>query len=253
MKISCLIVEDELPNANRLEKLLAQTDFEIVVSGKTETVKETVKWLNTNPKPDIILLDIRLSDDISFNIFKQVEIDVPIIFTTAYHEYALQAFKVNSVDYLLKPVQLPELNAALHKFSKNQISKPETGLVNILNTITQKQTAFRSRFLVSYREEYISINIDEVSYFHSQNKITYLITKEGKRFSISQTMECLENELDPHVFFRATRQLIITQNSITKIISHFNGKIKLELSPDLAKEVLLSRDKSIVLKKWLDK
>jgi two-component system response regulator LytT len=252
MKINCLIVEDELPNANRLERLLAQTDFEVHVLEKIATVKDTVKWLGENPKPDLLLLDIRLADGISFDIFKKMEINIPVLFTTAYDEYALQAFKVNSIDYLLKPIRLDELNTALQKFAKNQIGKPETDLVKVLNTLNQDKPNYRSRFLVTFREQFIPVSIDEVGYFISQNKITYLISKSGERYILDLTMERLEEELDPKQFFRATRQLIIKQESISKIVSHFNGKLKLELKPKFEDEVLMSRDKSAALKEWLD-
>lgn len=253
MKIDCLIVEDELPNATRLERLLNQSDFDISVLSKTTTVKETIKWLTENKAPDLILLDIRLSDGISFEIFKHIEVEVPIIFTTAYDEYALQAFKVNSIDYLLKPIQLAELNTSLHKLVKNQPTKHELDLKNLLGNLKLNQPTFRTRFLVSFRELFIPIDVSQVAYFHSQNKITYLITQKNERYILDLTMERLEDELDPIVFFRATRQLIIKQQSIQKIISHFNGKIKLELIPAFDEEVLLSRDKSAILKEWLDK
>lgn len=253
MKIDCLIVEDELPNAKRLERLLNQSDFDISVLSKTTTVKETIKWLTENKAPDLILLDIRLSDGISFEIFKHIEVEVPIIFTTAYDEYALQAFKVNSIDYLLKPIQLAELNTSLHKLVKNQPTKHELDLKNLLGNLKLNQPTFRTRFLVSFRELFIPIDVSQVAYFHSQNKITYLITQKNERYILDLTMERLEDELDPIVFFRATRQLIIKQQSIQKIISHFNGKIKLELIPAFDEEVLLSRDKSAILKEWLDK
>lgn len=252
MKIDCLIVEDELPNATRLERLLNQSDFDISVLSKTTTVKETIKWLTENKAPDLILLDIRLSDGISFEIFKHIEVEVPIIFTTAYDEYALQAFKVNSIDYLLKPIQFAELNTALHKLTKNQPTKHELDLKTLLGNFKLNQPAFRTRFLVSFRELFIPIDVSQVAYFHSQNKITYLITHRNERYILDLTMERLEDELDPKVFFRATRQLIIKQQSIHKIISHFNGKIKLELIPAFDEEILLSRDKSAILKEWLD-
>lgn len=253
MKIECLIVEDELPNATRLERLLSQSDFYITVLAKTATVKETIKWLTENKIPDLILLDIRLSDGISFEIFKHIEVEAPIIFTTAYDEYALQAFKVNSIDYLLKPIQLRELNTALHKLAKNQPAKPELDLKKLFENFKLDQPTFRTRFLVSFRELFIPIDVSEVAYFYSQNKITYLITQKNERYILDLTMERLEEELDPKVFFRATRQLIVRQESITKIVSHFNGKVKLEISPKLEEEILLSRDKSAALKEWLDK
>jgi two-component system, LytTR family, response regulator LytT len=252
MKINCLIIEDEIPNANRLEKLLGQTDFEVTVLEKIATIKDAVIWLKNNPKPDLLLLDIRLSDGISFEIFKQIEIDIPIIFTTAYDEYAIQAFKVNSIDYLLKPIVLAELNTALHKLEKNKLTKPENDLSHILTKLKVNEPTYRNRFLITFREQFIPIDINQVAYFHSQNKITYLITHKNEHYIIDLTMERLEEELDPKQFFRASRQLIIKQESIHKISSHFNGKVKLDLSPALDAEVVLSREKSSALKEWLN-
>lgn len=251
--INCLIIEDEIPNANRLEKLLGQTDFEVVVLEKLATIKDTLKWLNDNPKPDLLLLDVRLSDGISFEIFKQIEIDIPIIFTTAYDEYAIQAFKVNSIDYLLKPIVLADLNSALHKFAKNQMVKTENDLTNLLNQLKVNEPNYRNRFLISFREQFIPIDINQVAYFHSQNKITYLITHKNEHYIIDLTMERLEEELDPQKFFRVSRQLIVKQESIFKISIHFNAKIKLDLSPALDTEIILSREKSSALKEWLNK
>lgn len=253
MKIECLIVEDELPNAVRLERLLNLSNFDVSVLATTATVKETIKWLTENKIPDLILLDIRLSDGVSFEIFKHIEVVVPVIFTTAYDEYALQAFKVNSIDYLLKPIQLAELNTALHKLAKTQHANHVLDVKTLLGNLKLNQPSFRTRFLVSFRELLIPIDVSQVAYFHSQNKITYLITQKNERYILDLTMERLEDELDPNEFFRATRQLIIKQQSIQKIISHFNGKIKLELIPGFEEEVLLSRDKSSVIKEWLDK
>ncbi len=253
MTINCLIIEDEIPNANRLEKLLGQTDFEVAVLEKLATIKDTLIWLKGQPKPDLLLLDVRLSDGISFEIFKQIEIDIPIIFTTAYDEYAIQAFKVNSIDYLLKPILLADLNAALHKFAKKQMVKPENDLTNLLNQLKVNEPNYRNRFLITFREQYIPIDINQVAYFYSQNKITYLITHKNEHYIIDLTMERLEEELDPKQFFRASRQLIVKQESIQKISTHFNAKIKLDLLPALDTEVILSREKSSALKEWLNK
>jgi len=252
MKIHCLIVEDEIPNAQRLQKLLAQSDFELRVSEVLATIKDSVQWLQSHPQPDLLLLDIHLADGNSFEIFKQVAIDSPVIFITAYDEYALQAFQVNSIDYLLKPIQLAELNRALHKFAKQQIPKPEDKILSLLGSLGQKQVSYRSRFLVSFREQYISLSTEQVAYCYSQNKITYLLTHQGERYVIDFSLERLESELSPKDFFRASRQLIISQSSIKKLFSHFNGKIKLELQPPFAEELLLSREKSAQLKRWLD-
>ena len=252
MKINCLIIEDEIPNAQRLQKLLGQSDFDIHVCEVLATIKDSVQWLQSQPKPDLLLLDIRLADGTSFEIFKQVEVEAPVIFTTAYDEYALQAFKVNSIDYLLKPIQLAELNRALHKFTKQQIPKPEDKILSLLGSFGQQQVAYRSRFLVSFREQYISLSTEQVAYCYSQNKITYLVTHQGERYVIDFSLERLEAELSPQDFFRASRQLIISQQSIKKLFSHFNGKIKLELQPPFAEELLLSREKSAQLKRWLD-
>ena len=233
MKINCLIIEDEIPNANRIQKLLGQTEFEISILAVLPTIKDTIYWLNNNQHPDLLLLDIRLADGISFEIFNKVNIEVPIIFTTAYDDYALDAFKVNSIDYLLKPIKLFELNAALLKFSKQQILKPEKHLLNLLNSLNKNQVSYRNRLLVSFRDQYISLTIDQIAYFYSQNKVTYLTTHKGEKYITDFTLERLEEELNPNIFFRASRQLIISEKCINKILNHFSGKIKLELTPKL--------------------
>jgi two-component system, LytTR family, response regulator LytT len=253
MPVNSIIIEDELPNAKRLNQLLQQTNPEVTVIDTIQTVKEAVAWFKNNRHPDLIFMDIRLTDGLSFEIFKQVEITVPVIFTTAYDEYALQAFKVNSIDYLLKPIEKQALEQALTKF--NNLNNPAnySFVADVLSKMQAQQTVFRNRYLVNYRDLLVPVNTNEIAYFGSEFKNTFFVTHNNIRYTVNQTMEEVENELDPSKFFRVTRQHIISEQSIHKIHTYFNGRLKLELIPKLDEEVIISRDKSNQFKEWLNK
>jgi two-component system, LytTR family, response regulator LytT len=247
-----LIIEDELPNIQRLEKMLSVFDSNITVLACLQTVQASIKWLKTHEQPDMIFMDIRLTDGLSFEIFNQVKITAPVIFITAYDEYALRAFEVNGVDYLLKPLEADKLERSIHKARAITGTGNEESILNLVKKMQVKQPIYRSRFLIAYRDTYLLVMTDEIAYFISENKATFLITHNSQRFTIDQTLETLENELDPDVFFRISRQLIVSLKSIHKIHQSFNGQLNLELAPSLKENVLISRDKSTQLKKWLD-
>jgi two-component system, LytTR family, response regulator LytT len=253
MPVNSIIIEDELPNAKRLNQLLQQTNPEVTVIDTIQTVKEAVAWFKNNRHPDLIFMDIRLTDGLSFEIFKQVEITVPVIFTTAYDEYALQAFKVNSIDYLLKPIEKQALEQAFTKF--NNLNNPAnySFVADVLSKMQAQQTVFRNRYLVNYRDLLVPVHTNEIAYFGSEFKNTFFVTHNNIRYTVNQTMEEVENELDPSKFFRVTRQHIISEQSIHKIHTYFNGRLKLELIPKLDEEVIISRDKSNQFKEWLNK
>ncbi|SHE70235.1 LytR/AlgR family response regulator transcription factor [Pedobacter caeni] len=253
MTIDSLIIEDELPNARRLEKLLNESAYSVQIVGRLQTVKEAIIWLKSNPAPSLIFMDIRLSDGLSFEIYKNVELQAPVIFTTAYDEYALQAFKVNSVDYLLKPIDKEALEQALQKFSMQQRKPDYESMMQLFGQIQSKQVIYRSRFLVTFRDQLISIAVEDIAYFGSAFKTTFLVTHKGEKHYISQTLEELEKEINPSLFFRITRQYLVCNAAVGKIHIFFNGKLKVELRPPAEEEVVLSRDKSIAFKEWLDK
>lgn len=251
MKI--LIVEDENINANRLKRLLEELEPDCEILDVIDTVAGTISWFHSNPEPDLITMDIRLADGISFSIFEEIKINCPIIFTTAYDEYAVKAFKVNSIDYLMKPIEKSELQYALEKFKK--LPKTTNEPIDIANIIKQfiNKPAFRLRFLVSYRDGYKSVDVADIDFIYSEFKITNLFLKTGVIVPIPQTMEELELELDPEIFFRANRQFFIRAESIKSISNYFNAKLKIVLNADSEKEVIISREKAPFFKQWMDR
>ncbi|MFH6959323.1 LytR/AlgR family response regulator transcription factor [Flavobacterium aquidurense] len=248
-----LIVEDESINANRLKRLLEELEPDCEILGIIDTVHETVKWLNTNEMPDFITMDIRLADGISFSIFEEAKISCPVIFTTAYDEYAVRAFKVNSIDYLMKPIEKNELQQALNKFKSLSKAKNNTDdIAGILKGFMNKPS-FRLRFLVTYRDGYKSVDVADIDFVYSEFKTSHLFLKNETIIPIPQTMEELEEELDPDVFFRANRQFFIRAESIKSIANYFNAKLKIQLRADPEREVIISREKAPFFKQWMDR
>lgn len=252
--MTTLIIEDEQPAARRLARLLTNSTATVQVGAVLESVAEAVMYLRTNPHPDLLFSDIQLSDGLSFEIFRQVEPRCPIIFTTAYDAYAVQAFKLNSLDYLLKPIIDRELEAALAKFRRMAKADLPASVVfdQLVQALTQQQRTYRQRFLIAHRDTYRAIAARDVAYFYSENKITRLVCADGHWFPIPETLEELTDQLDPRSFFRANRQSIVSLDSIRAIHKHFNGRLKLELVPVAAEEVFVSRERADELKVWLN-
>ncbi len=252
MKI--LIIEDEKHNASRLQRLLTEISPEFEIEGVLETVRESVSWLEKKAAPDVILMDIRLSDGLSFDIFDKVDVVSPVIFTTSYDEYAVRAFKVNSIDYLLKPIEKEELEAALEKVDiERKKGVPSLELEQLLHLFREKSPVFRKRFLLPRANGYKTLTVGEIGYIFTEQKITYLVTRDGNSEILGQTMDELEDELDPDVFFRANRQFIIHIDNVGMIQNDINGKLKVVLKHDHTIEIIVSREKAPLLKKWLDR
>ncbi|WP_347052155.1 LytR/AlgR family response regulator transcription factor [Flavobacterium olei] len=251
MKI--LIVEDESINASRLKRLLEELEPDCEILEIIDTVVETVAWLKSNPAPDLITMDIRLADGLSFAIFDEIKITCPIIFTTAYDEYAIRAFKVNSIDYLMKPIEKNELKYALKKFKT--LSKTENTVTDIAGVLKEliHKPVYRLRFLVTFRDGYKSIDVTDIDFVYSEFKTSNLVLKSGTVIAIPQTMEELESELDPDIFFRANRQFFIRAESIKSIANYFNAKLKVHLKADPDREVIISREKTPFFKQWMDR
>lgn len=248
--MNVLIVEDEGHTAKRLELLLAEIDPSIRVMDKLDTIAATVDWFQSVEEwPDLIFMDIRLADGLSFEIFSRVNIRRPVVFTTAYDEYTLKAFKVNSIDYLLKPIDADGLRQSLQKF--HEIRQPPDHLTQVIRELVQHRN-YRLRFLVSIRDGFISVYSDDIAYFYSAQKITHLVTKENKLFTINDTLEELEQQLNPKTFFRANRQFILHHQSIVSIRNYFNGKLKIETHPAAKEPVVVSRDKAGPFKNWMN-
>lgn len=258
MKI--LIVEDEVLAAKKLSKTVASVDETAEIIGISDSIQGTVDWLNTHPAPDLILMDIELADGQSFEIFGLTDVKSPVIFTTSYDEFALQAFKVNSIDYLLKPVQKEDLEAALNKFKQlktiyKEEKKEDVNLEQIVKELQQKlqPKEFRKRFLVKHGQKLISIEIDEIAYFFSDGRLNFFKTFDNRKFVVDYTMDELEEMLDPDKYFRTSRSFYVSINSIDQIHDYFGNRLLLQLNPPVEKEAIVSREKVSDFKKWMGK
>ncbi|WP_422359730.1 LytR/AlgR family response regulator transcription factor [Reichenbachiella sp.] len=249
-----LIVEDEGIAADRLIQLLNELDKTIQVVEHLDSVQSVVEWFQTNTSPDLAFFDIQLADGLSFEIFKQVEIDCPIIFTTAYDQYAIDAFKVNSVDYLLKPMMEADLQRALDKFNKQkQSSTPSVDVSALMQLMQQQNKSYKERFVIKVGEHLKSVLTEEVEIFLSENKATYLLSKESKRYIIDFTLDQIQEAVDPKSFFRINRKYLIHIDGIKDIITYSNSRLKLELHHFNADDLIVSRDKVAQFKDWLDR
>ena len=253
MKI--LLIEDEQPAAKRLASLLGEHCPQGSILGMLESVELAVKWLATSPPPDLIFMDIQLADGLSFDIFKQVEVKSPIIFTTAFDQYTLAAFKVNSVDYLLKPIDPEALVLALQKFRKFY-HKTETydpaGLEQLLQSVFKKEQ-YKERFLVKVGPHFIQVPIGDIAYFFSDDGVAFAQCANGKKHIIESTLDQLDGLLDPSQFFRINRQMIVRPAAISKISAWFNSRLKLEMAPPCDANSVVSRERVNDFKKWLDR
>ncbi len=248
-KVQALLIEDESPAARRLTRMLAEIDPDIDVIDTLESIKDAVAWLR-NRQPDLIFLDIHLADGLSFSIFERVKVDSPIIFTTAYDQYAVRAFKLNSLDYLLKPVEREELAMALEKFRKRLLPPPIFDIEAILAAL-QPGPSFQQRFMVSSGEKIRSIPVEEVAYFFGQQKFVFLVTNDGRRHLIDHTLGQLEELVDPARFFRINRQFIVSFQAIRHMFPHSRSRIKIELEPVPDIEAVVSIEKSPKFREWI--
>ena len=256
-----LIIEDEELAVKKLRKTLESVDSSAEVVGVADSIRSSVAWLQQNPAPDLILMDIELADGQSFEIFDKVDVKSTVIFTTSYDEYALKAFKVNSVDYLLKPVQKEDLQAALNKLKTMQTmygSIQAADPLNVENLVKELQQKlqpkeFRKRFLVKHAQKLVSIDIDEIAYFYSDGRLNFFKTLDNKKFVVDYTMDELEEMLDPDKYFRISRAFYVSIASIDQIHDYFGNRLLLHLKPAVDKESIVSREKVADFKKWMGK
>lgn len=256
-----IIIEDEYPAAERLQRLIGRVDPTIEVLAVLDSIEAAGKWFEENRPPDLIFSDIQLSDGLSFDIFRQNLVTSPVIFTTSYDEYAIRAFKVKSIDYLLKPVKLEELHEALakfrairHDFARDERTQRMEALLDSLPTATngRPDKKYKQRFLVKTGDQLLPVTEEEIAYFLTANEMVLLTRTDGKKFLVDYTLEQLEKLLNPEVFFRLNRQLLAHVRTVRKIHPYFNGKLKLQLSPETGEEVLVSRDKAPEFKRWME-
>lgn len=251
--IKAVIIEDEPLTANRLKRIVLKVREDIEFIAMLQTVKECLEWLDKNEEPDLYFMDIQLSDGLSFDIFSSFDITKPVIFTTAFDEYAIKAFKANGIDYLLKPVNEQDIVNSLSKYHKFHAGHAIPNIKEILASISTKQPVFRSNFLVEWRDRLISVSAEEIAYFLLENKLTFLVTFDKKRYMINTKLENIEQEVDPVNFFRINRQMIVTRKSIRDIHIYFGKRLKLYLEPAEEREILVSRERVLDFRSWLDR
>jgi DNA-binding LytR/AlgR family response regulator len=253
--LNILIIEDEPQAAKRIETLIHELVPRARVLDKIDSVKKSVQWFKSNPAPDLTLMDIQLADGTSFQIFEQCEVKCPVIFTTAYDEYALRAFKVNSIDYILKPVDKQDLQAALVKLQTLSNSAEGTQrLLSSIEAVVQKLSRkHKERFVIKVGEHLRTIEVKDILYFYSQDKATFCHTSENRNHILDFTLEQLEEMIDPQVYFRVNRKYFVKAEAIQDIISYTNSRLKLVLKNSQDADIIVARERVQEFKQWLDR
>lgn len=247
-----LIIEDEQPAAHKLIRLLEEADRQIEVLDVLGSIEQAINWLSDNPSPELIFMDIQLEDGISFEIFETCKIQTPVIFTTAYDEYALKAFKVNSVDYLLKPIAPDDLKAALYKF--NTFHREQVNYTRLESILSQLQPKTKERFLIKVAEHYRSIQTTSISCFFILERSTFIRTDTGKSYAIDHSLDKIEQLVDPRLFFRINRNFIVNFSAIHDIIAYSSNRLKIILTNRTEDEdILVSRERVTEFKEWMDR
>ncbi len=244
-----LIVEDETSSYENLLSILKEEAFDIEVVGNTESVAETVRWLKTNEQPDLIFMDVHLSDDSAFSIFNQMQVNVPIVFTTAYDQYALDAFRVNSIDYLLKPIKAKDVRRAIEKFhilSHIDVSAYLSRMVSLM-----PQSRWQSRLLIPLRDMLVPVNVSDISYIYSTEKNTMIRLNNGEQITCHKSLDSILSTLDPHQFFRANKQFAVNRNSVENITVWYDSRLLVVLNTDTPERLFVSKNRAAEFKHWM--
>jgi len=247
--MNVIIVEDEKHAREYLESLLLELDPTITIQAKLESVKRTVEWLQNN-QTELIFLDIHLADALSFKIFEQVEVKTPIIFTTAYDKYTLKAFKVNSIDYLLKPIDKEELGQSLEQF--RALPKETIDYSQLESLLNKEKNTYQERFVVSRGHKIMSVRTEQIAYFEGEDRYVYLTKKDGSRYIIDYKLGDLENLLDPKPFFRLNRSFIANFDAIKNIATITKSRFKVDLNPAASRDIIVSSNNAKHFKAWLN-
>jgi len=254
--IKAAIIEDEIPAARMLTSMISslRPSWEVItIAG---SVEESIDWFKENEQPDILFLDIHLSDGNSFSFLDEVRLKSMLIFTTAYDEYALQAFKANSIDYLLKPISKNQLSESIIKFEKLSVTSSfedsKAEMLEMIQSISQPSKKYRTRFLINTATSSISLLVKDIAFFYSEHKVCFAVTYAGKDHPLNTTLDKLADELDPDSFFRANRQIIVCINAITKIEPYFHNKIIVNTNPSFKESITVSKERAGSFKRWLN-
>lgn len=254
--MNALIIEDEPFARAELKRLIKASGRDVDILDELDTVEESVKWLKDHPAPDLIFLDIQLADGISFDIFRQVEVHAPVIFTTAYDEYAIKAFELNSIDYLLKPVQPEMLDKALKKLEVLQKERgtadPAVSHEQLQSLLGAMRPDYKSRLLVRVGDNLKSVEVTDVAYFLAEEDVVFAMLRDGSRYIVDRTLNEMESLLDPKAYFRITRNCITSISAIRKVSKYFNSRLLVELIPPASEKLLVSRVRVPEFMKWMD-
>ena len=249
--MKCVIIEDEKPAAEKLLSLLAVSNQQVYVEAVLGSVKEAIDWLQQHATPELIFMDIELSDGLSFKIFEQINIECPVIFITAYDEYWQEAFEHNSIDYLLKPVKPEKLDAALNKYQ--MLKQHFTANYQTLASwpVAQSQTGYKKRFLVKRGTDYISIRTEEVAYFYATHKLVCMVDGNGQKFIMDQSLADIESQVDPAAFYRVNRKYLVNMSAIKRIKAYPKSKLLLEVAPLVTEDIIISQENAAAFKHWM--
>ncbi len=251
--MKALIVEDELIAAKRLQNLVNELAPEIELVGHVSSVKSAMSWFQVNTMPDLIFLDIQLNDGYGFDVLDQLEEYCPVIFTTAYNEYAIRGFKYNGIDYLLKPIDKRELNTTLAKFKKSIVNKEGFSEISALQNFKNLlEKEYKKRFMIKIGNQFKAIKVEEIAYFKSEEGGIILVNSMNKKFPVEYSLDQLEEILDPFIFFRINRKYLVTVDAVKEIHTYFNSRLLLKMLPTPKEEVIVSRERVTKFKEWLD-
>lgn len=250
--MKCVIIEDEKPAAEKLMSLLAVCSQQVYVDVVLGSVKEAIGWLQQHATPELIFMDIELSDGLSFKIFEEINVECPVIFTTAYDEYWQEAFEHNSIDYLLKPIKPEKLEAALKKYQKlkQHFTASYKTLADWPETPSQPGS-YKKRFLVKRGTDYVSIKAEEVAYFYATHKLVCMVDGTGQKFIMDQSLADIETQVDPAVFYRVNRKYLVNMSAIKRIKSYPKSKLLLEIAPQVSEEIIISQENAAAFKQWM--
>ncbi|TNJ45192.1 response regulator transcription factor [Tamlana fucoidanivorans] len=250
-----VIVEDEIAASENLTYLINSIDSNIEIVKVLDSVKASVAFFATKPQVDLVFMDIHLADGISFEIFDQITLNLPVVFTTAYDQYAMKAFKVNSIDYLLKPISEEDLSEAINQFKaqqKQEATLDESQIRGIMQLIQSKNKTYKSTYLVHHRDELVPLKTEDIAYFYIETGIVKAVTNTNKPYIIDKKLEDIENELDPEYFHRINRQFVVNKNAVVNIKFYFNGKLILNVNPSFKERIVVSKAKASEVKNWMN-
>jgi len=250
--MKAVIIEDEAVASQKLERMLSQVASDIQVIARLQSVEESIEWFSLNAAPDVVFMDIHLADGSAFSIFDKVQISCPVVFTTAYDEYALKAFEVNSIDYLLKPINQKYLERAVLKLRSLTTTKTDNTemISSVLAAFRQTKTAYKSNFLIPHKDKFIPLAIDRIACFYTENKMVKIITYDHQVFNMDSSLEELYTQLDPSQFFRANRQFIVSHKAIKDISVWFGSKVSINLFVTVPEKIIVSKARVAEFKTW---